>query len=120
VDFMIETSGDRCSQCARQGGAPLTPSVAAHLLKRLTRPKSAIATETAAPAKFLDSALESLTPREGEVLLALARGYSYAEAAALLGISAHTIGNHVKNIYSKLAVNSKSAAVFAALQAGWL
>ena len=102
-------------ESVRQGGAPLTPSVAAHLLKRLTRTPNA-----AAPTKLAHPALESLTPRESEVLLALARGYSYDEAGVLLGISPHTIGHHVKSIYSKLAVNSKSAAVFEAVQAGWL
>jgi DNA-binding NarL/FixJ family response regulator len=103
-------------ESVRRGGAPLTPSVAAHLLKRLSRSTS----EATAPAKQSHPALESLTPREGEVLLALARGYSYDEAGVLLGISPHTIGHHVKSIYSKLAVNSKSAAVFEAVQAGWL
>ena len=103
-------------ESVQQGGAPLTPSVAAHLLKRLTRPPNT----NAAPTKLAHPALESLTPRESEVLLALARGYSYDEAGVLLGISPHTIGHHVKSIYSKLAVNSKSAAVFEAVQAGWL
>ncbi len=103
-------------ESVRQGGAPLTPSVAAHLLKRLTR----TANEVTASTKQPHPALESLTPRESEVLLALARGYSYDEAGVLLGISPHTIGHHVKSIYSKLAVNSKSAAVFEAVQAGWL
>ena len=102
-------------ESVRLGGAPLTPSVAAHLLKRLTR-----TTNASALAKQPHPALESLTPRESEVLLALARGYSYDEAGVLLAISPHTIGHHVKNIYSKLAVNSKSAAVFEAVQAGWL
>jgi DNA-binding NarL/FixJ family response regulator len=97
------------------GGAPLTPSVAAHLLKRLKKTEpDRINTLSKSPA------LQTLTPRESEVLLALARGYSYDETAALLTISPHTVGHHVKQIYSKLAVNSKSAAVFEAVQAGWL
>jgi DNA-binding NarL/FixJ family response regulator len=106
------------------GGAPLTPSVAAHLLKRLklvdaspTDTASHAATNTS-PVKH--TALESLTPRENDVLLALARGYSYEESAKLLGISPHTVGHHVKQIYGKLAVNSRSEAVFEAMQAGWL
>jgi DNA-binding NarL/FixJ family response regulator len=103
-------------ESVRLGGAPLTPSVAAHLLKRLTRTTH----EAVAATKISHPALESLTPRESEVLLALARGYSYEEAGVLLGISPHTIGHHVKSIYSKLAVNSKSAAVFEAVQAGWI
>jgi DNA-binding NarL/FixJ family response regulator len=117
--LLKETRADEfCAaiESVREGGAPLTPSVAAHLLKRLTRMQG----DTPALAKPPHPALESLTPREGEVLLALARGYSYEEAGQLLGISAHTIGHHVKSIYSKLAVNSKSAAVFEAVQAGWI
>ena len=55
-----------------------------------------------------------------EVLRALTRGYSYEEAGELLGISKNTIGQHIKQIYSKLAVNSRSEAVFQAIQAGWL
>jgi DNA-binding NarL/FixJ family response regulator len=118
------------------GGAPLTPSVAAHLLKRWANSSSAAQPVAAAnpPDQILPTAnvpvvslalppkkaLAALTPREREVLLALARGYSYDESGKLLGISPHTIAHHVKQIYGKLAVNSKSAAVFEAIQAGWL
>lgn len=97
-----------------QGGAPLTPAVAAHLLRRMRKPD-------ANPAGELPgSGLHSLTPRERDVLMALARGYSYDETAHLLEISKHTVGHHVKQIYGKLAVNSRSQAVFEAVQAGWL
>ncbi len=99
------------------GGAPLTPSVAAHLLRRLRQPVATPA--PSAPARS-EPSIEMLTGRERDVLLALARGYSYDESAELLGISRHTVGHHVKHIYSKLAVNSKSEAVFEAVQAGWL
>jgi DNA-binding NarL/FixJ family response regulator len=100
------------------GGAPLTPSVAAHLLRRLRQP--AASHTAAAPEAVGAAGIDMLTARERDVLLALARGYSYDEAAELLGISRHTVGHHVKHIYSKLAVNSKSEAVFEAMQAGWL
>lgn len=96
------------------GGAPLTPSVAAHLLKRMRRQ------DGAATPELPGSGLSALTPRERDVLMALARGYSYDETAQLLGISRHTVGHHVKQIYGKLAVNSRSQAVFEAVQAGWL
>ncbi len=102
----------------QSGGAPLTPSVAAHLLKRLKLAETPSSKNDSQPPRH--AALESLTPRESEVLLTLARGYSYEESAKLLGISAHTVGHHVKQIYGKLAVNSRSEAVFEALQAGWL
>lgn len=94
------------------GGAPLTPSVAAHLLARLRR-----AEQASRPAA---EGLSALSEREREVLLALARGYTYGETAELLHISPHTVGDHVKKIYSKLAVRSRAEAVFEAVQAGWL
>ena len=49
-----------------------------------------------------------------ELLRVLARGYSYAECAGLLGLSAHTVASHVKNIYRKLEVNSRAEALYEA------
>ena len=57
-----------------------------------------------------------LTEREIEVLARLARGRSYAQAAQELGMSAHTIGTHVKNAYRKLEVHSAAAAVMRAVE----
>jgi DNA-binding NarL/FixJ family response regulator len=99
------------------GGAPLTPSVAAHLLRHVRRQEEK---PSGNDRRGEHGCLESLTPREREVLLALARGFSYDETGRMLGISRHTIGHHVKQIYSKLMVNSRSQAVFEAVQAGWL
>ncbi|MBK9654766.1 MAG: response regulator transcription factor [Rhodanobacteraceae bacterium] len=97
------------------GGAPLTPAVAGHLLRKMRR------TEVAAPpADKSDTALMDLTAREREVLMALARGFSYDETATMLEISKHTVNHHIKQIYAKLAVTSRSQAVFEAVQAGWL
>ena len=59
-----------------------------------------------------------LTGRELEVLAHLARGRSYAQAAQELGMSAHTIGTHVKNAYRKLEVHSAAAAVMRAVELG--
>ena len=97
------------------GGAPISPGVASFLLRRMRSP--------AAPAparRSVDSPLEQLTPRETDVLRALTRGYSYEETGTLLGITRNTVGQHIKQIYAKLAVNSRSEAVFQAIQAGWL
>jgi DNA-binding NarL/FixJ family response regulator len=55
-----------------------------------------------------------LTPRETEILNAIARGFSYAETASLLHLSVQTVHTHLKNIYRKLAVHSKTEAVFEA------
>ena len=57
---------------------------------------------------------DRLTPRETELLRAFASGQSYKEAARTLGISPHTVGNHVKAIYRKLEVTSRSEAIRAA------
>lgn len=95
------------------GGAPISPGVASYLLRRLRDQRRSPAPATSAP-------LESLTARETDVLRALTRGYSYEEAAVLLGITRNTVGQHVKQIYGKLAVNSRSEAVYQAIQAGWL
>ena len=55
-----------------------------------------------------------LTGREGDVLLLLANGCTYAEIGHRLGISVHTVGTHVKNCYRKLGVRSAAEAVMRA------
>ncbi|MBK8283767.1 MAG: response regulator transcription factor [Ahniella sp.] len=97
------------------GGAPLDPAVAGHLLRKIRRNEAA-----ASSASSAEHALMNLTAREREVLMALARGFSYDETATMLEISKHTVNHHVKQIYAKLAVTSRSQAVFEAVQAGWL
>jgi DNA-binding CsgD family transcriptional regulator len=59
-----------------------------------------------------------LTDRELEVLARLARGCTYARAAEELGMSAHTVASHVKNLYRKLEVHSAAAAVMRAVDMG--
>ena len=102
-------------QAVLDGGAPISPGVAHHLLRRMRK-----GLDGATQTRSTRAGLEELTPRESEVLRVLARGYSYEEAARLLGISRHTVGQHVKQVYAKLAVNSRSQAVFEAIRAGWL
>jgi DNA-binding CsgD family transcriptional regulator len=62
----------------------------------------------------------TLTPRESEVLELVARGYAYAEIARLHSVSMHTVQTHIKNLYAKLAVHSRSEAVFEASRMGLL
>ena len=57
-----------------------------------------------------------LTGREAEVLRLIARGCTYVQVAAALGISAHTVGTHIKNAYRKLEVHSAAAAVMRAVE----
>ena len=57
-----------------------------------------------------------LTLREADVVRLLASGCSYGEIAQRLGISAHTVGSHIKNAYRKLEVHCAAAAVMRAVQ----
>jgi DNA-binding NarL/FixJ family response regulator len=53
-----------------------------------------------------------LTPRERQVLNAIAKGFSYKEIANLLSISEQTVPVHIRNIYRKLEVKSRSEAAY--------
>lgn len=86
------------------GGALMTPSVALRVMNYFKKTPS------------VDDKLESLSPRENEVLLELAEGKSYKMIAAGLGISYSTVNNHIKKIYEKLQVHSLGEAVAYALK----
>jgi DNA-binding NarL/FixJ family response regulator len=89
---------------ARDGGAPISPEIARRVvdLFRALRPEPA-------PA-------QSLTASEKKLLALLAEGHSYQSAGEALQISVNTVRNHVRSIYEKLHVHSKSAAVSKALR----
>lgn len=61
-----------------------------------------------------------LSPRETESLQLMARGFSCAEIARLQRISVHTTRTHLKSIYSKLEVHSRTEAVYEATVLGLL
>ena len=65
----------------------------------------AFAGEEAAPVA--DEDLDSLTPREREVLRLIARGYTYREAAQELVLSARTIETHVSSVLRKLQMSNR-------------
>jgi DNA-binding NarL/FixJ family response regulator len=90
------------------GGSPISPSIARHLIRRF---------QSAAPAPGAAHA-PHLTERETEVLALISKGFSVAEIAKLLAISAHTVATHVRAIYRKLEVSSRGEAVFEALHLG--
>ena len=95
------------------GGAPISPAAAVYLLDSLRDPAGDALHGAAPPEAFL-------TPREIGLLQLFARGASYKEAARELQISPLTVGNHVKSIYRKLAVNSRGEAVYSAMRSGQL
>ena len=61
-----------------------------------------------------------LSPREQDVLALIARGFSYSEVARLQAVTVDTIRTHIKNLYAKLSVHSKTEAVFEATRMGLL
>lgn len=87
------------------GGAPMTPHVARRVVSMFRR----------VPTPDAD---HGLSPREVDVLRALGQGHSYKTAAHALDLSVDTVRFHVRNIYAKLHVHSKSEAVLAALRRG--
>jgi len=87
------------------GGAPVSPAAAIYLLGFLR------AEPEAAPTTAAINPENRLSARETELLQAFSKGQSYKEAARTLGISPHTVSTHVKSIYRKLEVNSRSEAI---------
>lgn len=59
-----------------------------------------------------------LTERESEVLGHVVRGLTKKEIAGTLQLSSHTVDTHIRNIYQKLHVHNRAAAVAAAVREG--
>lgn len=89
---------------AVSGGAPMSPEVASKVVKLFR--------EFSPP----DRADYDLTPHEQRLLKLLTDGHNYMTAAKKLGVSYNTIKFHVRNIFDKLQVHSKSEAVIKALR----
>ena len=126
----------------RAGGAPISPGIARRVLARfrqamekdpapaIDRPVGRAATGMPFPpgqpgaraaAPTPDAAeLALLTPRETELLRLVAKGFTFDVIGEVLAISPHTVVAHVKKIYRKLAVHSRSEAVYEASQIGLL
>ena len=101
------------------GGSPMSPLIARQLVARISQPPApAAANAPKAPDRI--ALADILSPREGEILKLVARGFTYPELALLLDISISTVRTHVKSIYGKLAVHTKTEAVFEARQMGLL
>ena len=94
-----------------RGEALLAPSVTRRLIEEVLRGPAA-AGGTAAPG------LASLTPRESEVLAAVARGLSNAEIAAALSVSHATVKSHVSHLLTKLDARDRAQLVVLAYEAG--
>ena len=111
---LTDTLGETVREL-RAGGSPISPVIARQLLQRFKRdtPES-----PQAAATVVDDG--GLSEREREVLLFIAKGFTVGEIANMLHLSAHTVATHVKHIYRKLAVHSRTEAVFEAGRMGLL
>ena len=92
------------------GGAPISPAIAKHLLKRFRTP------ELDSPDTHDNHA--ALTKREQDILQLVGKGYTANEIAELCHISYYTVTTHVKRIYRKLAVNGRAEATLEAMRLG--
>jgi DNA-binding NarL/FixJ family response regulator len=100
-----------------QGGAPIDPSIARHILAWLAThqpppAEAAVQASGKAPA--------ALTRRERKILELVSQGLSNRDMAESLSISRLTVECHTKNIYRKLAVSSRTEAVFEGRRHGLL
>jgi DNA-binding NarL/FixJ family response regulator len=93
---------------ARNGGAPLSPSIARKVLGMIQA--------VGGPDKLE----HDLSPQQLRLLRLLADGHTYQSAADDMGIALNTVRDYVGKIYERLHVNSKTAAVRKALRGGLL
>jgi DNA-binding NarL/FixJ family response regulator len=61
-----------------------------------------------------------LSPQETRLLAAIAAGSSYREAAVELEVTINTVRTHIRSIYEKLHVHTRSEAVAKAMRSGWI
>lgn len=103
-----------------RGGAPIDPFMARRILQLLPlgdvtaarAPVTAAEVAPATPAMTLTTAQgETLSDREGQILRLVADGLTNREIAERLFLSRYTVESHIKRIYRKLAVSSRTMAV---------
>ncbi len=92
----------------RDGGAPISPTIARRLLDRFRGPNKP---PVKAPAAASTPELDDLTHREREIIELFAKGATYDEVANMLTMSVNTVRHHVRAMYRKLHVCSKAEAV---------
>lgn len=103
--LLKRTPPERLLQAVRevkQGGAPMTSEIARRLVETFRHPPN---------TKAGSYGGVSLTQREREVLNLISRGYANKEVADQLSITVETIRYHLKNVYDKFHVHSRTEAV---------
>jgi DNA-binding NarL/FixJ family response regulator len=91
-----------------RGGSPMTSSVARKLFDYFQHPVSPVVAD------------HQLSPRELDVVRCLMNGYSYKMIADDLHISIETVRTHIRRMYDKLQVNSKTEVILKAIKGGWI
>lgn len=99
-----------------KGGSPISPSIARHLLKRFQADKP----DAKKKVRYKSRGRMNLTSRELEVLQKISKGFTSKEISEMENISYHTVTTHIRNIYKKLSVNSRTEALFEAYNMGLL
>ena len=91
---------------ALAGQSPISPAIAAHLVKHF---------QTRSSTESIES---PLSERELETLQLAAKGLTYKEIAELLNVKVSTVATYTMRTYTKLAVNSRAEALFEARKLG--
>lgn len=109
----------------KAGASPISPMIARRVLAKyraLHAEERGAAPQVPAPqaGEARGPGRSLLSAREQEVLELIARGFSYLEISRLNAVSVHTIQSHIKNLYTKLAVHSRTEAVYEATRLGLL
>lgn len=100
---------------ALRGGAPIDPFIARRILELLPAPPPNPPADVGALTQG-----EALSEREGVILHLVAEGLTNREIAERLFLSRYTVESHVKRIYRKLAVSSRTMAVRAGRERGMI
>jgi DNA-binding NarL/FixJ family response regulator len=91
-----------------EGGAPISPVIARLMLQRFQQPI------------IQEKVPEVLTERQIKILKLVSQGFSSKEISEKLDIKYYTVTTHIKNIYTKLQVNSRTEALYEAVKLGLL
>ena len=86
------------------GRPPISSSIAVKILSSFRQPKT--------------QECDGLTPREKDILVLIAKGYSCKDAATAMGVSYHTAAGYLKTVYQKLQINSRAEATLKAIEMG--
>jgi DNA-binding NarL/FixJ family response regulator len=112
--YLLKTSsGAELAEAIRlvfAGETALSPRISAKIVQRLSGRQ----------VYRKNNMPEGLTEREMDVLRATAQGYANKAIATKLGISVQTVQVHLRNIFGKMGVSSRSEAVACAIQYGWI